>query len=77
MIIDELMTELEILDAGLPVNNEDPGYRVSAMGYADDLILMGKSTGEVNNAAKTHNFFENRHFSINARKSCAVVPVAP
>lgn len=49
------------------------------MAYADDLVLMGSSTGEVNCLLKRcTSFLEKRHLTINAAKStavtCQVVP---
>lgn len=50
--MDELLVDLHAQPADLPVNTEDPDYLVSALAYADDLLLLGRSPGEVNRLLK-------------------------
>lgn len=73
LIMDELLVDLQSQPAGLPVNTDDPDYRVPALAYADDLLLLGQTPGEVDRLLqRTKTFLDNRGLKINPRKSTAL-----
>lgn len=68
MVIDELIEKLQNKNVGLPLNDQ----KISCMCYADDLILLGSTIKETQDALKiATDFFNARGLIINHKKSIA------